>query len=78
MAFNFSNELQITVLDLVNRILRVMGSDLEPDIRYEAGNEIRHQYLSAERARRMLGWAPLFSLDEGLDRTIAWYREFLA
>lgn len=72
-AFNFSNELQITVLDLVQRILAAMESDLQPDIRNEAGNEIRHQYLSAAKARQMLGWTPLFTLDEGLRRTIEWY-----
>jgi CDP-glucose 4,6-dehydratase len=76
-AFNFSNELQITVLDLVRRILGSMKCGLEPDIRNEASNEIRHQYLSAARARRDLNWGPLFTLDEGLERTIAWYREFL-
>lgn len=76
-AFNFSNEVQITVLDLVRRILTLMGSSLEPDVRNEASHEIRHQYLSAEKARRLLGWAPLFTLDEGLERTLAWYREFL-
>ena len=77
-AFNFSNEIQVTVLDLVRRILCAMGSTLEPDIRDEASNEIRHQYLSAARAREVLGWSPLFTLEEGLDRTIAWYREYLA
>jgi CDP-glucose 4,6-dehydratase len=77
LAFNFSNELQVTVLDLVRRILKHMGSSLEPDVRNEACNEIRHQYLSAERSRNMLGWRPLFTLDEGLMHTIAWYREFL-
>ncbi len=77
-AFNFSNELQVTVLDLVRRILGTMGSDLEPDIRNEASNEIRNQYLSAARARRELCWQPLYTLEEGLDRTIAWYREFLS
>jgi CDP-glucose 4,6-dehydratase len=77
-AFNFSNELQITALELVNEILKRMGSSLTPDIRNEASNEIRHQYLSAEKARRVLGWRPLFSLDEGLNRTIQWYREFFA
>ncbi len=76
MAFNFSNEIQVTVLDLVRRILAVMGSALEPDIRNEAVNEIRCQCLSAERARRLLPWAPLFSLEEGLTRTITWYSEF--
>ena len=78
MAFNFSNEVQVTVLELVERILERMGTSLVPSIRNEASNEIRHQYLSAARAHQILGWDPLFTLDEGLDRTIAWYREFFA
>ncbi|HAJ36090.1 MAG TPA: sugar dehydratase [Chloroflexi bacterium] len=77
-AFNFSNELQISVLDLVRAILTIMGADLTLDIRNEAANEIRHQYLSAAKARRVLGWKPLFTLEEGLTRTVAWYQEFLA
>lgn len=76
-AFNFSNEIQVTVLELVQRILTALGSDLEPDVRNEATNEIRHQYLSADKARRMLSWAPLFNLDQALGRTIAWYTAFL-
>ena len=77
-AFNFSNETPLTVLELARRILELMGSDLEPDIRNEATNEIRQQYLSAEKARRLLGWHPLFTLDEGLRRTVTWYQEFFA
>jgi len=76
-AFNFSNELQITVIDLVTKIMQLMGSDLPLDIRNEASNEIRHQYLSAEKARTMLNWRPLFMLDQGLERTIRWYKNFL-
>jgi CDP-glucose 4,6-dehydratase len=76
-AFNFSNGIQVTVLDLVRCILQAMGSSLEPDVRNEAVNEIRHQYLTAERARKTLNWSPLFTLEQGLERTIAWYREFL-
>ncbi len=76
-AFNFSNEIQVTVTELVKLILEKMNSSLVPDIRNEASNEIRHQYLSAERARKELDWHPLFTLDEGLSNTISWYREFL-
>ena len=54
-AFNFSNEIQVTVLDLVRQILRLMESDLEPDVRNEASNEIVHQYLSAAKARQRPG-----------------------
>jgi len=76
-AFNFSNELQVTVLQLVQAITRVLGSDLQPRILNEATNEIQHQYLSAEKARTMLGWAPLFTLEQGLQLTAGWYRESL-
>lgn len=76
-AFNFSNESQLTVIELVDRILELMKSRLHPEVRNEAVNEIREQYLSARKAREVLGWQPLFTLDEGLRRTIDWYREFL-
>jgi CDP-glucose 4,6-dehydratase len=78
LGFNFSNETQVTVLALVNHILFQMESSLSPEIRDEASHEILRQSLSAERARRMLNWTPLFTLDEGLRRTIRWYRDFLS
>ena len=67
----------ITVLDLTRRILALMGSSLEPDVQNRATHEIRHQYLSAGKARTRLQWAPLYTLDEGLQRTVEWYRQFL-
>lgn len=76
-AFNFSYEQPRSVLELVERMLSAMGSDLEPDIRNEASNEIRDQYLSAAKARQVLGWQPEHALDEALGRTIEWYRGFL-
>lgn len=76
-AFNFSNESQVSVLELVDTILRKMKSQLRPEILNQASHEIRHQYLSAERARTVLQWRPHFTLDTGLDRTLDWYREFL-
>jgi CDP-glucose 4,6-dehydratase len=76
-AFNFSNENQVSVLELVDEILRKMKSSLRPEVLNQANNEIRHQFLSAERARTVLNWRPQFTLESGLDHTIAWYREFL-
>jgi CDP-glucose 4,6-dehydratase len=76
-AFNFSNETQLSVLELVNKILKMMGrEDLEPVVLNEVKNEIYHQYLSAQKAREVLGWKPLYSLEKGLSETIEWYREF--
>lgn len=73
-AFNFSSEFRMTVLDMVEWILERMDSDLRPDIRASSSNEISHQFLDSSKARRELGWAPLFEFEEGLDKTIAWYR----
>jgi CDP-glucose 4,6-dehydratase len=75
-AFNFSNEIQVTVREIVEKVIKLMKSNLQPEILNEASNEIRHQYLSAEKARRMLNWKPLFNLDEALALTIDWYKEF--
>ncbi|MCX7410172.1 MAG: GDP-mannose 4,6-dehydratase [Planctomycetales bacterium] len=72
-AFNLSNETQVTVLELVERVMRLMKSPLAPQVLGEASHEIKHQSLDAAKARRMLDWEPLFTLNEGLSRTIAWY-----
>ena len=76
-AFNFSNEIQVTVSEIVAKILHLMDSILKPDIRNEVSNEILHQYLSAEKARNLLSWKPLFNLDDGLDLTIKWYKKII-
>jgi len=76
-AFNFSTEIQLPALDLVRRLLRLTDSALEPIVLGEASNEIKHQYLSAAKARDMLGWAPRFGLDQALIETIDWYRAYL-
>lgn len=77
-AFNFSNELQISVLELVHKILKLMGKPhLEPTILNQAQNEIKHQYLSAAKARKLLDWKSPYDLDAALLETIQWYTEFL-
>ena len=76
-AYNFSNEAQLTVREVVALITEVMEqTDLEPVVLAEAHNEIPHQYLSAEKARTELGWRPRYTLEQGLADTIAWYREY--
>ena len=76
-AFNFSTETPLAVRALVDRILELMGSKLVPVVLNEARNEILSQHLDASKARKRLGWRPLYGLDEGLRRTSSWYREHL-
>ncbi len=77
-AFNFSYGLRLSVIDLVERILVLMGrEDLKPQILNEAHNEIPVQSLNSTKAKNLLNWKPKFGFDEGLKFTIEWYKKLL-
>lgn len=76
-AFNFSYGTKRTVLEVVRAISQAMGrEDLKPVIQNKASKEIRAQYLSSAKARRVLGWKPAFDFEKGLAETIAWYESY--
>ena len=76
-GFNFSAEIKLSVVEMMNIILKLMNrEDLQPIILDKTTNEIKHQYLSAEKARKVLNWTPKFSVESGLQETIKWYEEF--
>jgi CDP-glucose 4,6-dehydratase len=78
-AFNFGLELRLTMLDLVYKVLGMMGQpELQPVIQNVTRTEIREQYLDASKARELLNWSARIGLDDGLRRTIDWYRVFNA
>jgi CDP-glucose 4,6-dehydratase len=78
-GFNFGLQSRVTVMEMTQAILRLMGrTDLQPVIAGNASREIKDQSLDASKARRLLGWTPRYSLQEGLVETIRWYSEYLA
>lgn len=76
-AFNFSYNNKMNVLELVNLITKLMGSDLQPVVLNQTTGEIKDQYLSNTKANNILGWIPKYDLESGLKETIDWYKEFL-
>jgi CDP-glucose 4,6-dehydratase len=79
-AFNFGGNSPISALKLVQLILDVCGaSHLAPDIRGagKLANEIDRQYLDSRKAADVLGWVPRVSLEDGLRRSVEWYRAIL-
>jgi CDP-glucose 4,6-dehydratase len=77
-AFNFGPNKPFTVLDMTSAILRLMKrEDLLPIILDDARAEIHDQYLDGEKARRVIGFRPRWTLDDGLAATISWYRTYL-
>jgi CDP-glucose 4,6-dehydratase len=77
MAFNAGGERPYTVLEIVETIARLAGTGIEPEVRGEGNpeGEIERQYVDSTRLRELTGWRPRFSLEDGLRRTIEWYRE---
>ena len=77
-AFNFGLESRPTMLELTEKILAMMArADLRPVVQNIASAEIREQYLDASKARELLDWSARCGMDEGLRRTIDWYRAFV-
>ncbi len=77
-TFNFGRGEPDTALNVVKTIISVSNHpELEPIILDEVKNEIKDEYLSADKAHQILGWQPADSLETGLAKTMAWYRHFL-
>ena len=77
-AFNFGLGTPVNILDLAHQVLKLMRcSHLQPIVEPGSTLEILMQYSSSEKALRLLGWAPQYSLEEGLLETITWYKTFL-
>jgi len=77
-SFNFGLGLRLTMLELVEKILTMMHRpDLRPVVQNMVDSEIREQYLDPSKAQARLGWTPSYGMEEGLRRTIEWYRQFL-
>jgi CDP-glucose 4,6-dehydratase len=77
-AFNFGMDQPKSVLEIVQAIIAASNHpEIEPIILGEAPNEIQAQYMSSQKARRLLGWTPTHTMEEALNETFAWYKSFL-
>ncbi|MDQ6914375.1 MAG: GDP-mannose 4,6-dehydratase [Actinomycetota bacterium] len=76
-AFNAGGGVPLAVLDLVRAVCAAAGVDLEPVVLGEARAEIPRQYVDSAKLRDLTGWAPQVDLNEGLRRTVEWYRAHL-
>jgi CDP-glucose 4,6-dehydratase len=77
-AFNLASGDRLAVIEIVRRILALMGSALEPIVEGRALQEIPEQRLVTTKAKRVLGWRPRTTLDAGLREAIEWYRKNLS
>jgi len=76
-AFNAGGDAPHSVLEIVELMCKVAGTSVTPDVRGKGTppGEITRQWVDSTKLRTMSGWAPQVSLEEGLGRTVDWYRE---
>ncbi len=76
-AYNFSTGEELTVKSVIETICRLMDKPVSYDTLNMTRGEISYQVLDSTKARQELGWHPLYTLEAGLAKTIAWYEEYL-
>tara|TARA_Y100000741_G_scaffold357851_1_gene336214 strand:+ start:77 stop:1051 length:975 start_codon:yes stop_codon:yes gene_type:complete len=76
LAINFGSGKQITVLNLVKKILKINNRNSKYYIiKNKVKNEIKDQYSGYKLAKEMINWKPKISLEEGLIKTFSWYKK---
>jgi CDP-glucose 4,6-dehydratase len=76
-AFNAGGERPHSVREVVELIAAAAGGDVEPDFQGEGtpAGEIDRQFVDSTKLRGLTGWRPGVELEDGLRRTLEWYRE---
>ena len=75
-TFNIGNPRSaVTIYDLAQRVRRLTGCPGEIVFQPLHYADVELRIPNVEKAKELLGWQPQVELDEGLERTIAWYRE---
>ncbi|WP_084269522.1 NAD-dependent epimerase/dehydratase family protein [Patulibacter minatonensis] len=78
-AFNAGGGRPHSVRSVIDAVVRVSGHDLQPDVRGSGtpSGEIDRQFVDSTKLAGRTGWSPQVDLDEGIARTLAWYRAHL-
>jgi CDP-glucose 4,6-dehydratase len=78
-AFNAGGDEPHSVLEVVELICELADTRVEPDVRGAGtpAGEISRQWVDSTKLRETAGWKPQVSLQEGLRRTVNWYREYV-
>ncbi|MEK7072365.1 MAG: GDP-mannose 4,6-dehydratase [Patescibacteria group bacterium] len=75
-AFNFGSTNIYSVIDVINRIEKILGQTIKYNVLNIAKNEIPAQYLDWSKAKEKLNWVPIISFEDGIAETYLWYKEY--
>lgn len=72
--YNVCTNTNISVNDLFEKIKGLLNVDIKPVYKSERKGDIRHSYMSYEKIKKDIGWEPKIGFDEGLERTLEYYK----
>ncbi len=75
-AFNFSSGQNYSVLQLVEKISKIIGVEVKFEIYDNQVNEIPEQSLNFSKVEKMLGWESIYSFEDGIKETYEWYQKY--
>jgi nucleoside-diphosphate-sugar epimerase len=74
-AFNIGCGAQTSLNQLIDKINTLMGSQIKPNYETARKGDVRHSVADISKAKSMLGYSPLVTLEEGLQKVLGWYRQ---
>jgi len=77
-VFNVACGQRYTLLDLVNSLNTILGTSIQPTFGPPRAGDVKHSLADIEKARRLLGYEPSTTFEEGLERTVVWGRAQVA
>lgn len=76
-TFNIACGGRISLLDMISLLNKLMGKQIQPAFGAPRPGDVRHSRASIEKARQLLKYEPVISFEEGLARTLEWYKAAL-
>ena len=73
--FNIACDSKITINELAATIAKLLGKSIQAKHAEARAGEIKHSRADISKAKRVLGWFPSISFEEGLKQTIDWFGE---
>ena len=75
--FNIGGGSRISIIEVLDLLASELGAPLDVSFTDRAKGDVTDTWADTSRARGELGYSPVVSIEKGLEREVAWYREYL-
>lgn len=77
-GFNIGTGVGTSVLDIANGLMKASAAKAPLDFAPARAGEQQHSFINADKAKQLLGWAPVTALEDGLQQSFDWFAARMA